>query len=371
MTDCETILEGSTGASATLFATEDQRWNAVQRRDPHAEGVFFYGVATTRIYCRPTCAARLPKRENVAYFTRPEDAETAGFRPCKRCTPGAAPPSAARSALLVRACRLIGEAENPPTLGELAAAVGLSPGHFHRVFRAGVGVTPKRYAAALRDRRLKENLAGGAPVTAAIYDAGFGASSRFYEGAGERLGMSATDYRKGAAGLTIRYAHAQTSLGWLIVAATERGVCAAEFGETPAALLEGLQKRFFGAELCPDTTLNGWLEKVLEAIETPGNALDLPLDVQGTVFQQRVWRALQKVPSGETRSYAEVAERIGRPAAVRAVAQACASNKVAVAIPCHRVVRRDGELSGYRWGVERKRELLNREAGAKRREDDT
>ena len=351
------------------FTTDVQRWNAVQRRDPHAEGAFFYGVKTTGIYCHPTCAARLPKQENVVYFIYREDAETAGFRPCQRCTPDAAPPSAARSKLIVRACRLI-ETE-ALSLAELSAAVGLSPAHFHRVFKSGVGVTPKRYAAALRDRRLKENLADGAPVTAAIYNAGFGASSRFYEGAEERLGMSASDYRKGAAGLTIRYAHAHTSLGWLLVAATERGVCAAEFGETPAALLEGLQKRFFSADLLSDSTLNGWLEQIVSAVETPGNALDLPLDIQGTAFQQQVWRALQGIPRGETRSYAEIAERIGRPAAVRAVAGACASNGVAVAVPCHRVVRSDGELSGYRWGAERKRELLTREAGSKRRTDGT
>lgn len=353
------------------FTTDLQRWRAVQGRDTHAEGTFFYAVKTTGIYCHPTCAARLPKRENVVFFAHREDAETAGFRPCKRCTPDVAPPSTARSALLARACQLIKDAENPLPLGELAAAVGLSPAHLHRVFKAGVGVTPKRYAAALRDRRMQENLASGAPVTAALYDAGFGASSRFYEGADKRLGMSATDYRKGAAGLTIRYAHAETSLGWLIVAATERGVCAAEFGETPAALLSGLQERFFGAELCPDATLNGWLERVLEAVETPGRTLDLPLDIQGTAFQQQVWRALQSIPSGETRSYTEVAERIGRPAAVRAVARACASNGVAVAVPCHRVVRSDGESGGYRWGAARKRELLSREAQAKRRADDT
>ncbi len=371
MTYESTIPEQLEDEQGTPFGNDLKRWNAVQRRDPRAEGIFFYAVQTTGIYCYPTCAARLPKRENVMYFVRPEDAEAAGFRPCKRCTPGAAPPSAARSALLVRACRLIGEAENPPTLGELAAAVGLSPGHLHRVFRAGVGVTPKRYAAALRDRRMQQNLADGAPVTAALYDAGFGASSRFYEGADKRLGMSATDYRKGAAGLTLRYAHAETSLGWLIVAATERGVCAAEFGETPAALLEGLQRRFSGAVLRPDATLNGWLEQIVGAVETPSNALNLPLDIQGTAFQQQVWRALQTIPSGQTRSYTEVAELIGRPAAVRAVARACASNEVAVAVPCHRVVRSDGELSGYRWGVERKRELLSREAQAERRADDT
>ncbi len=347
------------------FATDTQRWDAVQRRDVHAEGVFFYGVKTTGIYCYPTCAARLPKRENVVFFVCREDAETAGFRPCKRCTPDATAPSAARSALIVRACQLI-EAEEPQSLSELAAAVGLSPAHFHRLFKAGVGVTPKRYAAALRDRRFKESLANGVAVTTAIYDAGFGASSRFYEGATERLGMSATRYRKGAAGLTIGYAHAESSLGWLIVAATERGVCATEFGETPASLINGLQKRFFGAKLHLDTALDVWLAQIIGAVETPGSALDLPLDIRGTAFQQQVWRALQAIPSGETRSYTEVAELIGRPTASRAVAQACASNGVAVAVPCHRVVRSDGELGGYRWGAERKRQLLSRENQARR-----
>ena len=354
----------------TPFDTDLKRWNAVQSSDDDAEGAFFYGVKTTGIYCRPTCAARLPKRENVVYFTRSEDAQTAGFRPCKRCTPDATPPSTARSELLVRACRLL-ETEETLSLAKLSATVGLSPAHFHRVFKTGVGVTPKQYAAALRDRRMQENLADGTPVTAAIYDAGFGASSRFYEDADKRLGMSATGLPQRGAGLTICYAYAQTSLGWLIVATTERGVCAAEFGESPAALLNGLQKRFFSAELRPDDTLNGWLEQIVDAVETPGSALDLPLDIRGTAFQQQVWGALQSIPSGETRSYAEVAERIGRPAAVRAVAQACASNGVAVAVPCHRVVRSGGELSGYRWGVERKRALLEREARAKRREDDT
>lgn len=345
------------------FTTDTQRWAALQRRDARAEGVFFYGVRTTGIYCHPTCSARLPNRENVLFFACTEDAEAAGFRPCKRCTPDAAPPSAARSKLIVRACRLIEDAEQAPALGELAAAVGLSPSHFHRLFKAGVGVTPKRYATALRDRRLKEQLANGAPVTTAIYDAGFNASSRFYEGATERLGMSATHYRKGAAGMSIRYALAESWLGWLIVGATERGVCAIEFGESPALLAEGLRERFPYADVQPDDS-NRWLAQVLELVEMPDRVLDLPLEIYGTAFQQQVWRALQAIPGGETRSYAEVAELIGRPAAVRAVAQACASNKVAVAIPCHRIVRSDGKLSGYRWGVGRKKKLLERERQA-------
>lgn len=345
------------------YTTDARRWAALQRRDKQAEGSFFYGVKTTGIYCYPTCSARLPKRENVTFFACREDAEAAGFRPCKRCTPDATPPSAARSALIVKACQLIEEAEQAPALDELAAAVGLSPSHFHRLFKASVGVTPKRYAAAVRDRRLKEHLANGAPVTTAIYAAGFNAASRFYEGVNERLGMSATQYRNGAAGFSIRYAVAQSWLGWLIVGVTERGVCAIEFGESSTLLVDTLRGRFPNAELRPDEG-DGWLAHVLDMVEAPGKALDLPLEIQGTAFQQQVWRALQTIPSGETRSYTEIAELVGRPAAVRAVAQACASNKVAIAIPCHRVVRGDGELSGYRWGVERKRKLLEREKQA-------
>lgn len=347
------------------FTTDAERWAAVQRRDARAEGAFFYGVRTTGIYCHPTCSARLPKRENVSFFALKEDAEAAGFRACKRCTPDATAPGAARSALIVRACQLIEEAEEAPALNELAAAVGLSPAHFHRLFKASVGVTPKRYAAAVRDRRLKEHLTNGAPVTTAIYSAGYNAPSRFYEGAAERLGMSASHYQRGAAGLTIRYAVAESWLGWLIVGATERGVCAIEFGNSPAQLTETLRGRFPRANLQPDES-NGWLTDVLALIEMPGKALDLPLEIQGTAFQQQVWRVLQSIPSGETRSYTEVAAMVGRPAAVRAVAQACASNKVAVAIPCHRVVRCDGELSGYRWGTERKKKLLEREKQASR-----
>ena len=347
------------------FMTDTQRWTALQRRDARAEGAFLYGVETTGIYCHPTCAARLPKRENVLFFAFKEDAEGAGFRACKRCTPDAASPRAERAALIVRACGLIENAEEPPTLDELAAAVGLSPSHFHRLFKANVGVTPKDYAAALRDRRLKKNLTNGASVTEAIYDAGFNASSRFYETAGERLGMYATRYREGAPDTSIRYALAESSLGWLIVGATERGVCAVEFGASPASLLETLRARFPKAELRPDDpALKGWLEQIVAAIDTPGAALELPLEIQGTAFQEQVWRALQTIPSGETRSYVDVAKMVGRPAAVRAVAGACASNNIAVAVPCHRVVRSDGGLSGYRWGAERKKKLLEREKQA-------
>ena len=347
------------------FTTDTQRWAAVQHRSLEAEGVFFYAVETTGIYCRPTCAARLPKRENVLFFAHKEDAEGAGFRPCKRCTPDASSPRAERAALIVRACELIEDAEEPPTLDELAAAVGLSPSHFHRLFKAGVGVTPKDYAAALRDERLKRNLTNGASVTEAIYDAGFNASSRFYETATERLGMNATRYRGGAPNTSIRYALAESSLGWLIVGATKRGVCAVEFGASPASLVETLRERFPKAELHPDNSaLKGWLEQIVTAIETPGEALNLPLEIQGTAFQEQVWRALRMIPSGETRSYKDVAAMVGRPAAVRAVAGACASNKLAVAIPCHRVVRSDGGLSGYRWGAERKEKLLEREKQA-------
>lgn len=347
-------------ATPRAFTTDTQRWNAVKHRNPEAEGTFFYGVKTTGIYCRPTCSARLPKRANALFFDTKKDAEAAGFRPCKRCTPDATPPSVTRSELIVRACRLIEEAEEFPTLDELASAVGLSSSHFHRLFKAAVGVTPKRYALRLRDQRLKENLDNGASVTTAIYDAGYNTSSRFYEGATERLGMSATHYKSGAAGLNIRYAVAQSWLGWLIVGRTEQGICAIEFGESPTQLVDRLHERFPKAELHISEG-GDWLTQVLEKVEAPNKDFNLPLEIQGTAFQQQVWQALQTIPSGETRSYAEIAKQIERPAAVRAVAQACASNKVAVAIPCHRVVRSDGTLSGYKWGLERKKKLLERE----------
>lgn len=337
-------------------------WIAVQRRDPQAEGHFVYGVKTTGIYCRPTCAARRPKPDNIVFFKDKIEAEAAGYRPCKRCKPDALSPTALQSQTIAQACQLIEQSESALSLVELATAVGLSTSHFHRLFKTYVGITPKQYAIALRDQRVKTHLATDSPITAAIYDAGFNTSSRFYETVTQRLGMSASCYKQGGAGLMIKYTLAESSLGWLIVGATEVGICAIEFGETPAVLIERLQQHFPQAELTPDTTnLGNWLTQIVAAIETPGPTIDLPLAVKGTAFQRQVWQALQTIPCGETRSYTQVAAMIGQPQAARAVARACASNPVAVVVPCHRVVRSTGEISGYRWGVERKRQILARE----------
>ena len=352
------------------FDTDASRWNAVTARDTRAEGAFLYAVRTTGIYCRPTCHSRLPRRENVAFFDAPAAAEGAGFRACKRCAPnvsGTTPVQAAAAEAVARACQLIETSAEPPRLEELAAAVNLSRFHFHRLFKQATGVTPKQYATTHRLRRLRDGLQGGlrdgTSVTDAIYDAGFGASSRAYEAAPEALGMTPGTLRDGATGVDIRYVVGQCSLGWAMVAATERGVCAIELGESPDNLLTRLRARFPKAHLTAgDASFAGTVRQVMALLETPGRGLDLPLDIQGTAFQRRVWDALRQIPSGHTASYAAVAARIGQPSAIRAVAQACAANSLAVAIPCHRVVRGDGELGGYRWGVTRKRALLEREA---------
>ena len=345
------------------FPTEALRWDAVTHRDPRAEGAFLYAVRTTGVYCRPTCASRLPRRENVAFFATSREAERAGFRACKRCRPnGASRPDRAGQAV-ARACRLIEAAAEPPSLKQLAAAVGLSPFHLHRLFKQAVGVTPREYAAGRRQRRVQDGLQGGDSVTRAIYDAGFGSSGRFYGQATDLLGMTPSQYKEGAAGIEIRYAVVPSSLGWVLVAATERGVCAIELGDAPETLVDRLHDRFPQARLRDDDPVFAdWVARVSALVEAPRRGLDLPLDVQGTAFQHRVWKALREVPPGVTASYAEVAERIGRPGAARAVARACAANPIAVAIPCHRVVRGDGGLGGYRWGVERKRALHEREA---------
>jgi len=345
----------------TDLSSDDVRWAAVSRRDKAADGAFFYSVRTTGVYCRPSCAARLPRRENVAFHTSREAAERAGFRPCRRCRPDEAP-GAQQAEAVARACRLIESADEPPTLEQLAEAAGLSPYHFHRVFKAATGLTPRAYAAAHRNRKVRDELPRSASVTEAIYGAGFGSNGRFYASAGEVLGMAPQAFRSGGRGTTIRFAVGQCSLGAILVAATGKGLCAILMDDEPDALVRDLQDRFPHAELVGgDADFERWVAQVVGFVEAPQLGLDLPLDVRGTAFQQRVWQALREIPPGSTASYAEIAERIGQPQAVRAVAQACAANALAVAIPCHRVVRRDGGLSGYRWGVERKRTLLERE----------
>ncbi len=357
--------EGAGTHAAPCFESDEERWAAVVSRDRRAEGHFVLGVVTTGIYCRPGCPARRPRRENVRFFARGEEAEGAGFRPCRRCRPDAPPLEERHAVAVARACRLIESAEEAPDLAALADAVGMSRYHFHRVFKAATGLTPRAYASAHRARRVREALHEGSTVTEAIHEAGFGSASRFYEASGTVLGMPPASYRHGGRAETIRFALGECSLGAILVAATARGVCAVLLGDDPARLLRDLEDRFPNARLVGgDEVFEGLVAQVVGLIESPGLGHDLPLDLRGTAFQQRVWQALRDIPAGATGSYAEVATRIGAPRAARAVARACAANPVAVAIPCHRVVRQDGGLSGYRWGVERKRALLAREAGA-------
>ena len=347
------------------FSSDEARWAAVVDRDPAADGAFYFSVRTTGVYCRASCAARRPLRANVAFHAGPAEAEAAGFRPCKRCNP-TEPPRAERHAQLVaQACRAIEAAETPPGLETLAAAAGLSPHHFHRLFKAAVGVTPKAYADAHRGRRVREELGRSATVTQAIYEAGYNSGGRFYEQSDQLLGMTPTRYRQGGERASIRFAIGAASLGAILVAATDKGVCAILLGDEPEPLIRQLQDRFPRAELVgADAAFEALVAQVVGLVEHPALGCELPLDIRGTAFQQRVWTALRQIGVGQTASYAQIAERIGAPRAVRAVAQACAANRLAIAIPCHRVVRSDGTLSGYAWGVERKQALLDREAAA-------
>ena len=347
------------------FDTESARWAALAARDAAADGAFFYSVRTTGVYCRPSCAARPARPENVAFHATTADAEAAGFRPCKRCKPDQAPLAQRNAAAVTAACQLIESAEEAPGLEALAAEAGMSPFHFHRVFKSVTGVTPKAYADARRAERVRQALGEAGTITEAIYDAGFNSGGRFYEQSDKVLGMTPTRFRAGGEAAQIRFAVGECSLGSILVAATDKGVCAILFGDDPDDLLRDLQDRFDKAELIGgDADFEALVATVVGFVEQPRLGLDLPLDVRGTAFQQRVWQALREIPAGQTASYAQVAEQIGKPSAVRAVAQACAANALAVAIPCHRVVRNDGALSGYRWGVERKRALLDREAAA-------
>jgi AraC family transcriptional regulator of adaptative response/methylated-DNA-[protein]-cysteine methyltransferase len=348
---------------STKTVTEiDPRWAAVVARDPAADGQFVYAVKTTGIYCRPSSLARLPKPQNVEFFDTPEQAQAAGYRPSKRAVKDQSDVAAQHAATVAAACRHIESAENLPALNELADAAGLSSFHFHRVFKAVTGLTPKGYATAHRSRKVRERLADGGTVTDALYEAGFNSNSRFYEAADHLLGMKPGDYRAAGQNNDIRFAVGQCSLGAILVAQSERGVCAILLGDDPHQLVCDLQDKFRRANLIgADHDFEQLIAKVVGFIETPAIGLDLPLDVRGTAFQERVWQALREIPAGRTASYADIAQRIGSPKAVRAVAQACGANSLAVAIPCHRVVRSDGNLSGYRWGVERKRQLLERE----------
>ncbi len=353
-------------ATAASYSTDAARWQAVVNRDPRADGSFFYSVKTTGVYCRPSCAARLARRENVAFHPDGAAAEKAGFRPCKRCKPDQPGLAERRAQAVEKACTLIAESEELPDLATLAEAAGMSRHHFHRVFKTTTGVTPKAYAAAHRANRVRGGLTSAGSITEAIYDAGFNSNGRFYAKSSELLGMTPTTFRTGGTGAEIRFAVCETSLGPTLIAATEKGVCMIAFDDDPGTLVRQLEDRFPKARLIgADAKFEALIRQVVGMIEAPAQGADLPLDVRGTAFQQKVWQALRKIPAGKTVSYADIARKIGQPAAVRAVANACANNNIAVAIPCHRVVRTGGAVSGYRWGVERKEKLLAREAQKK------
>jgi AraC family transcriptional regulator, regulatory protein of adaptative response / methylated-DNA-[protein]-cysteine methyltransferase len=348
---------------STLSVADDPRWARIVARDKTADGQLWYSVSTTGVYCRPSCPSRLANPKNVQLHDSLESAKATGFRPCMRCNPEGLSAEAGNAVLVAKACRVIEESEEEPSLEELADVIGRSPSYFHRVFKATTGLTPKDYAAAHRAERVRHGLASGNTVTAAIYDAGFNSSGRFYEKSADMLGMTPSQYRAGGANEEIKFAVGQTSLGAILVASSKRGVAAILLGDDPDALVRDLQDRFPKARLIgADRAYEALVSRVVGFVESPELGLHLPLDVRGTAFQQRVWQAIREIPVGETVSYAEIAQRIGSPKAVRAVAGACAANNLAVAIPCHRVVRNDGSLSGYAWGVERKRALLDREA---------
>ena len=344
------------------FSDTELCWQAVMTRAHEADGRFVYAVRTTGIYCRPSCPSRRPKRENVEFFETWRNAQEAGFRACKRCTPDQDSRRKRQMAAVEQACNLIKTADELPALKELASAVGISPYHFHRLFKQLLGVTPNEYAATHRVNRLQQSLEEGVSVSQAIYEAGYGSSSRVYENAKDTLGMTPARFRSGAEGLLIRYTITDCPLGWLLVAATDCGICTIAFDDDPDELLGCLKRRFKHAALREDRTeLRHWVDAVIAFLKAPNHDLKLPLDIQGTAFQRRVWKALQAIHAGTTASYSDVARAIGNPKAVRAVAQACASNPVPLVIPCHRVVRANGELSGYRWGVKRKSWLLRTE----------
>jgi AraC family transcriptional regulator of adaptative response/methylated-DNA-[protein]-cysteine methyltransferase len=341
----------------------DPRWEAVQARSAAADGSFYYSVKTTGVYCRPSCAARAARPENVRFHASRREAEQAGFRPCMRCKPDQPSLPEQHAARVIEACRVIEASPTVPSLEQLAIGAGMSPFHFHRIFRAITGLTPRQYAVAHRGERMRQELGRSRNVTAAIYESGYSSNAQFYGESTGVLGMTPTIFRTGGANADIRFAVGECSLGSILVARSEIGVCAILLGSDPDALARDLQDRFPRATIIgDDPEFEELVARVVGFVEAPQIGLDLPLDVRGTAFQRRVWNALQQIPAGSTASYTEIAARIGAPKSVRAVAQACAANPLAVAIPCHRVVRQDGALSGYRWGVERKRTLLQREA---------
>ncbi|REJ79578.1 MAG: bifunctional DNA-binding transcriptional regulator/O6-methylguanine-DNA methyltransferase Ada [Acidobacteria bacterium] len=338
----------------------DIYWKAVSERDERFNGAFYYGVNSTRIYCKPSCGAKTPNRENVRYFGDCVSAEGAGFRACKRCRPESIKPDPSTEAV-IRSCRIL-EASSDISLGDLGERVGLSPAHLQKLFKEIVGVSPRKYGESVRMNHFREGIRTGSEVTEAMYDAGYGSSSRLYENVSDKLGMTPATYKKGGEGMEIEYTVADCELGKILVARSKKGICAVNFGDTGEDLDKGLMKEFPKAEISKnDGALKQYLEAILENLKGNRKRLVLPLDLQATSFQLRVWEALREIPYGETVSYAEIAKKLGNPNAVRAVAGACAANRVALVIPCHRVVKSNGDLSGYKWGKERKKRLLENE----------
>jgi AraC family transcriptional regulator of adaptative response/methylated-DNA-[protein]-cysteine methyltransferase len=344
---------------------DEARYKALVARDATCDGEFFYGVRTTGVFCKPSCGARTPKRENVSFHASVNDAMAAGFRACKRCRPDELD-STLHADVITAVCRTIDDAvatdHAAPTLAALSVRAGFSPFHLHRLFRKATGLTPREYAVAARATKLRTALAERRTISEAIHDAGYSSTSRFYEQSTQRLGMTPSRAKRGGAGETVRFAVGQSSLGPILVAATEKGVCAIQFDDDPNVLVHALERRFPHATLVgDDAAFMETVATVVAFVDTPHSTLNLPLDIRGTAFQERVWQALTAITPGRTVTYTELAQAIGQPSAVRAVASACAANELAIAIPCHRVVRSTGELAGYRWGVERKHTILKRE----------
>jgi len=360
------VPQASPATQTAPSAPDDLRWNAVVARDPARDGEFVFAVSSTGVYCRPSCAARRPRRENVQFFLRPEEAEQAGYRACLRCRPKSLGGNAASDGVKA-ICRFIEQRlDEPLSLARLGREFHQSPFHLQRRFKAVLGITPREYADSCRLRLLKRNLQAGDSVTRAMYDAGYGSSSRLYERTASQLGMTPDKYRRGAIAATIRYTCADSPLGRMLIAATDRGICAIQFARTEGELIEGLKREFpFAVRKSDNNGLASWVGALLRHMRGKDRDKDanssLPLDIRATAFQRRVWRYLQSIPFGATRSYSQVAKAVGKPRAARAVARACATNPVAVAIPCHRVIREDGGMGGYRWGIERKKALLEME----------
>ena len=360
------MLSRVSRAAVVSDLTPERRWRIVLGRDRRYDGAFVYGVRSTRIYCLPSCPSKKPRRRQVEFFLRPDAAERAGFRPCRRCRPGQATLADPRVATVGEACRLIdAHPDRPASLAALAARCGTTSHRLLRAFQRVLGVSPRQYRDERRLARFKTRLKEGKKVSPALYDAGYGSTSRVYERAHAHLGMTPATYSRGGPGVQIRAVTVPCSLGWLLVAATERGICRISFGDSAAPLERALRTEFPAAEVARDDgALEAWVARLTAHLDGRTPRIDLPLDVRATAFQRRVWEALQRIPYGSTRSYSEVARAIGKPTAARAVARACATNPAAIVIPCHRVVREDGGLGGYRWGLKRKQALLTREAAA-------